>query len=87
MCCHAQPKRALYNKLKIKILKAKQILCHRLKAGFFFYSYVHTMFGSLLPSPPTLSLTTHLVPSLSPQPPPPGRNYFTLISNFVEERV
>jgi hypothetical protein len=54
---------------------------------FFFYSHMCTMFGSFLPlSPlpppllPTLSLSP-LTPSL------PGRNYFALISNFVEERV
>jgi hypothetical protein len=40
---------------------------------FKFYSYVHTMFGSFL--------------SPSPNPSLPGRNYFALISNFVEERV
>jgi hypothetical protein len=50
---------------------------------------VHTMFGSFLPllppppfSPaPTASSLTPSYPSL------PGRNYFALISNFVEERV
>jgi hypothetical protein len=46
---------------------------------YIFYSYLHTMFGSFLPpSPP--------IPSFSP-PSLPGRNYFALISNFVEERI
>jgi hypothetical protein len=55
--------------------------------NFFFYSYVHTMFGSFLPPSPTPSLTFP-TPSLSPLTPSlPGRNYFALISNFVEERV
>jgi hypothetical protein len=50
---------------------------------FFFYSYVHTMFGSF----------TTLPPPLPPTPPSPPnsldahRNYFALISNFVVERV
>jgi hypothetical protein len=44
------------------------------------------MFGSFLPLPPATSLS--LAPSLSPTAPLlPGRNYFALISNFVEERV
>jgi hypothetical protein len=52
---------------------------------YFFYSYVHTIFGSFLPpSPPPFPPT----PSLSPTTPSlPGRNYFALISNFVVERV
>jgi hypothetical protein len=59
---------------------------------FFFYclyySYVHTMLGSFLPPASTPSLTTHSAPFLSPPTPSiPGRNYFALISNFVEERV
>jgi hypothetical protein len=53
----------------------------------FYYSYVHTMLGSFLPPDPTPSLTTHYTPSLSSTPLIPGRNYFALISNFVEERV
>jgi hypothetical protein len=51
----------------------------------FFYSYVHTMFGSFLPPSPH-PLLAHTL-SLSPTPSLPGRNYFALISNFVEERV
>jgi hypothetical protein len=35
---------------------------------FFYYSYVHTMLGSFLPTAPTPSLTTHPAPSLSPHP-------------------
>jgi hypothetical protein len=38
---------------------------------FFYYSYVHTILGSFLPSAPTPSLTTYLTPSLSP----PTRRY------------
>jgi hypothetical protein len=54
----------------------------------FYYSYVHTTLGSFLHPAPTPSLTTHSVPSLSPPTPSiPDRNYFALISNFVEERV
>jgi hypothetical protein len=53
---------------------------------FFYYSYVHTRIGSFLPTAPTPSLTTHSAPSLS-LPSIPSRNYFALISNFVEERV
>jgi hypothetical protein len=41
---------------------------------------MHAMFGSFLPLPPTPSF-------FSPTPSLPGRNYFALISNFVEERV
>jgi hypothetical protein len=52
---------------------------------FYYYSYVHTMLGTFLPPAPTPSLTTHSTPSLSPPTPSiPGRNYFALISNFVE---
>jgi hypothetical protein len=53
---------------------------------FFFYSYVHTMFGSFSPPFPTISLAP-LPPPSSPIPSLPSRNYFALISNFVEERV
>jgi hypothetical protein len=54
----------------------------------FYYSYVHTTLGSFLPPAPTPSLTSHSTPSLSPLTPSiSGRNYFALISNFVEERV
>jgi hypothetical protein len=54
---------------------------------FLFYSYVHTMFGSFLPTSPTASITPP-APSLFPATPSlPSRNYFALISNFVEERV
>jgi hypothetical protein len=54
---------------------------------FFFYSYVHTMFGSFLSPSPTLCLTFP-GPSLFPLTLSLlGRNYFVLISNFVEERV
>jgi hypothetical protein len=53
---------------------------------FFFYSYVHTMFGSFLPPSPH-PLPYLPCPSLSPHHLLPGRNYFALISNFVEERV
>jgi hypothetical protein len=45
------------------------------------------MLGSFLPSAPTPSLSTYSSPFLSPHPLDPGRNYFALISNFVEERV
>jgi hypothetical protein len=54
---------------------------------FFYYSYVHTRLGSFLPPAPTPSLTTHSTPSLCAPPPIPSRNYFTLISDFVVERV
>jgi hypothetical protein len=64
-----------------KSLSIFGISCPQMNMAFkkIFYSYVHTTFGSFLPPSPTLSL------SLSP--PLPGRNYFALISNFVEERV
>jgi hypothetical protein len=52
----------------------------------FFYSHVHTMFGSFLPPSPTPSLTSPPPPS-APTPSIPGGNYFALISNFVEDRV
>jgi hypothetical protein len=45
----------------------------------FIYSYVHTMFGSFLPTSPAPPCP--LTPSI------PSRNYFALISNFVEDRV
>jgi hypothetical protein len=49
---------------------------------------VHTRLGSFLPPAHTPSLTTHSAPSPStPTPSIPSRNYFALISNFVEERV
>jgi hypothetical protein len=48
---------------------------------YFFYSYVHTMFGSFLPPSLHLLPLSPLLPSL------PGRNYFALVSDFVEERV
>jgi hypothetical protein len=55
---------------------------------FFYYSYMHTRLGSFLPTAPTPSLTTHSALSLFPPTPSiPGRNYFALISNFIEERV
>jgi hypothetical protein len=55
---------------------------------FIYYSYVHTMLGSFLLPASTPSLTTHSASSLSPPTPSiPCRNYFGLISNFVEERV
>jgi hypothetical protein len=54
---------------------------------YLFYSYVHTVLESFLPPAPTPSLTTHPIPSLPPTPSIPSRNYFALISNFVEERV
>jgi hypothetical protein len=51
----------------------------------FFYLYVHTMFGSFLP-PSSSPLPNPPAPSLYPPIPSlPGRNYFALISNFVEE--
>jgi hypothetical protein len=53
---------------------------------FLFYSYVHTMFGLFLSPSPTPSLTPCSLP-LPPTPLLPSRNYFALISNFVEERV
>jgi hypothetical protein len=56
---------------------------------FFFYSYVHTIFGSFLPHPPNpLPYIPSPTPSLTPPYPSlPGRNYFDLFSSFVEERV
>jgi hypothetical protein len=54
----------------------------------FCYSYVHTMLLSFLPPALNPSFTTHSSPSLSPHTPSiPGRNYFALVSNFVEERI
>jgi hypothetical protein len=55
--------------------------------GIFFYSYMHTMFGSFLPPSPTLSLNPPRPLLLPSTPSIPGKNYFALISNFVEERV
>jgi hypothetical protein len=53
----------------------------------FFYSYVLTMFELFLPLSPHPSFT-YPTPSLFPFIPSlPGRNYFALISNFVEERI
>jgi hypothetical protein len=51
--------------------------------SFFFFYYIHMCIqclGHFSPLPPAPSLTP-LNPSL------PGRNYFALISSFVEERV
>jgi hypothetical protein len=60
----------------------------KLQSFFFFYLYVHTMFGSFLPPSPHLLPYPTLAPSLSLSSLLlPGRNYFALISNFVEERV
>jgi hypothetical protein len=51
----------------------------------FYYSYVHTRLESfLLPAPP---LPHTPPPPSSSHPSIPSRNYFALISNFVEERV
>jgi hypothetical protein len=52
-----------------------------------FYSYVHTMFGSFLPPSPAPSLNHPTSSLFPPTPLLPGRNYFALISSFVEERV
>jgi hypothetical protein len=60
---------------------------HFLSFIYLFYLYVHTMFGSFLPPSPTPSLTSLSTLPLPPTPSLPGRNYFALISNFVEERV
>jgi hypothetical protein len=57
---------------------------------YLFYFIIHNKIrlGSFLPPAPTPSLTTHSAPSLCPLIPSiPCRNYFALISNFVEERV
>jgi hypothetical protein len=51
-----------------------------------FYSYVHTMFGSFLPPPPTHFLYPPMQ-SLPPTPSLPSRNDFALISDFLVERV
>jgi hypothetical protein len=60
------------NKLTMKILNFNYFLSFFIFIfNFVFYSYVHTMFGSFLPSPSTPLL--------------PGRNYFALTSTFVEE--
>jgi hypothetical protein len=69
------------------------LICFSFSALFqarqnIFFSYVHTMFGSFLP--PSLSSSLIPLPAPSFSPPKPllaGRNYFALISNFVEERV
>jgi hypothetical protein len=53
----------------------------------FYYSYVHTRLESFLPHAPTPSLTTHSTPPSPPTPSIYSRNYFALISNFVEERI
>jgi hypothetical protein len=62
-----------------KVRAAKEFLF------FFFYSYVHTMFGSFLPPSPAPSLTSHPLPlplySLT------IRNYFAFFSDFVEDGV
>jgi hypothetical protein len=66
----------------------KSYMCEKYMPTFFyfFYSYVHTMFESFLPPPPHL-LPFHRLLPLLPTPLLPSRNYFALISNFVEERV
>jgi hypothetical protein len=46
----------------------------------FIYSYVHTLVGPSLPPCPIPSLS-------SPSPSLPGRTYFALFSNFVEEKT
>jgi hypothetical protein len=72
-----------------KSLSIFGISCPQMNMAFkkIFYSYVHTTFGSFLPPSHTPSLT-YFFPSLFPANPSlPGRNYFVLISNFVEERV
>jgi hypothetical protein len=77
--------------LKSGIKKHIEVKFSNLTPDFFllFYcSYVHTRLGSFLPPAPTHSLTTHSTPSLFPLTPSiPSRNYFALISNFVEERI
>jgi hypothetical protein len=54
----------------------------------FYYSYVHTRLGSFLPpAPHPLPYHPHHLLPLLPTPSIPSRNYFALVSNFVEERV
>jgi hypothetical protein len=56
---------------------------------FYFFSFIHMCIqclGHFSPLPPTPSLTRLPLP-LPPTLSLPGRNYFALISNFVEERV
>jgi hypothetical protein len=56
--------------------------------SFFFLLLFICAYKAWFISPPCPhpSLTTHSAPSLSP-PSIPSRNYFALISNFVEETV
>jgi hypothetical protein len=55
---------------------------------FLFYSFVHIMFESFLPPSPHHLLCPAPAPCFTPTYPSlPGRNYFALICNFVEERV
>jgi hypothetical protein len=73
-------------KLKIEKHEVKLYILNFFKKNLF-YSYVHITFGSFLPPSPTSPYALP-APSLSPGTPLlPGRNYFALISNFVEERV
>jgi hypothetical protein len=60
------------------------------KKIFFYYFIIHMCIQglghfSLLPPPPPLPPTPP--PPSPPTPSIPGRNYFALISNFVEERI
>jgi hypothetical protein len=72
-------------KVMFELIISVEFTRWRRHSFFYYYSYMHTMFGSFLspftpPFPPALSLSPS-TPSL------PGRNYFALISNFVEKRV
>jgi hypothetical protein len=74
-----------YAEEKVKIPSETSEL-HEKGFFFFYYSYVHTMFGSFLSPSPIPSLKSPPLPS-PPTPLLACRNYFALISNFVEERL
>jgi hypothetical protein len=77
----------LKNKIKhIKNNRNKLQKESTFKHSFFFYSYVHTMFGSFLPSSPTPYLPYLPCPLPVPTTPSlPGRNYFALKHLLIEK--
>jgi hypothetical protein len=72
--------------IQIQVIVVKHVIIPAILLFFFIHS-AYNVWVISPPLPPTLTLTP-LTPSLiPPYTSLPSRNYFALISNFVEERV